>query len=308
MKTHGRILAGRRGEWIATGKLLILAGVAGLAAAGGCSDATGPAPVSSEDGVAVFDGRVDPGRSSFVLQRIEAPGAPGMAPIQVELIGSNLRLGELMDTILLDVALRNVSGQKLYAPAWILVHGFQPPEVTITNADEETDGTRVQYAFDYSALLGSEGVLAPGASSKSKTWSFHDPGLQSFSFAAEAHFSLMPDLSHIAGFVFQDYNFNGVHDPDDIPVPGVAVGLRGPGIENRVAYTDDEGHYVFFVDRVGLYTVRFRFESDSRCGSSPNPLEVLLTPGPDGRPISFDDANYWFSRGCGDSLTAGPAR
>jgi hypothetical protein len=282
-----------------------------LLALGACSDSTGPSTTSGdpgEDGLAVFDGSVDPGRSTFVLQRIEQPGPPGTAPILVELIGSNLRVGELVDTILIDVAVRNLSANvDLFPPAWIWVHDLRPREVSIANADALIDELVSRYGFDYSELLGEEGVLPPGETSKPKTWMFHDPGLAAFSFGADAHFSLSPDRSHISGVVFIDDNFNGVYDPEDAPVPGFPVALRGADLGELHGVTNDEGRYTFYLDEAGLYSIWFRGLPDTRCGETTNPLLVVLSTGPDGRPRSYDDADYGFNRGCDDSLaTRGP--
>ena len=56
-----------------------------------------------------------------------------------------------------------------------------------------------------------------------------------------------------------------------------------------------DGHYSFPVEMPGLYSLHFdpMIDTFAPIGfSTPNPLEVLLVPGPDGQPGSFLDANF----------------
>ena len=61
----------------------------------------------------------------------------------------------------------------------------------------------------------------------------------------------------------------------------------------QLANVDEVGAFRFMVDDVGLYRLRLESLVDCPvCYTTPNPLEVLLTPGPDGRPESFGQAVF----------------
>jgi len=282
----------------------LLAATLALLPLGGCTgtDPGDPASTQPEDGAATFDGSVNPGGSSFVLQRIEQPSPPEVAPIFVELIGSNLVVDADNGLVELDVAVRNASNRSLYPPAYIFVGRFDPVTVTVLNPDLEINPITgdLTKGFDYSELLGDVGVLLPGETSGSKTWKFSDPDLVAFSFGARAQFSLMPDRAHISGIVFFDQNTNGQLDPDESPWPGAPLTLDGPeGVEQHTNSGED-GRYVFYVATAGLYRVTLGptyFQSPAECFTTPMPLEVLLTEGPDGKPNSYDDAHVGFLNG-----------
>lgn len=281
------------------GLVLLIAAAAWI---GGCTSSQDPVSTPAEDGEAVFDGSVDPAGSSFVLQRIEQPTPPDVAPVYVELIGSNLVVDAANEFVDLDVAVRNASGLALYPPARIWVGRFQPSGVSVVNADLAGDpaGALAQ-GFDYSALLGEDGVLAAGETSEAKTWRFHVPDLAPFSFAARAEFSLVPDRAHIAGVVFFDVNADGILDERDERWPGAHLTLAGPDSLQQRTLSDERGRYAFHVAEAGLYRVTvhpmFLASGPTGCFTTPNPLEVLLTPRPDGEPNSFDEAHFGYTQG-----------
>ena len=66
-------------------------------------------------------------------------------------------------------------------------------------------------------------------------------------------------LSSISGYVYVDFDDNGIRDPHDRPIPGVEVSLDGTDILGTsvqlVDVTDDEGFYLFEDLRPGSYTV-----------------------------------------------------
>ena len=267
-----------------------------------CSDSTTPTPVIPGDGGAAFDGVFDPDGDSFVLQRIDHPVA-GREPVPIDLIGSNVQVDQARETVSVDVAMRNAGREPLYAPVSIWVNRFVPPEVAVLNADyvrESVDPLDpadifVTYGFDYSDLLGEDGVLEPDESSQPRTWTFHDPGLASFSFVAEADFGMEPNRPVIPGMLFSDDNRNGIRDEGEGPFFPGGVTVQFPDGSAVSASPDDLGFYRVRVTEPGLYRVMFTTMLDCIaciCETTPNPLEVFITPGPDGEPRGFEDADF----------------
>jgi hypothetical protein len=309
-------------------RLLALA-VAMLALApAGCSDHAGPGTPANDQGGALLSGDLNPGQGTFVLRRLDET-LPDRAPIRVELIGSNLQVDAAAEVVSLDVAIRNAGEQPLFVSAMIWLYGLRPDSVTVLNADvvpglPDTSVTlppppRERYGFDYTQFLGGDPVLAAGETSDARTWRFHVPGLTGFAFGARAEFGLVPDLPVIAGRCFLDANRDGVLQPGELPLPHGIIGATGPDGVALAVRPDQEGRYALPVGQAGLYTLQFwpfglatvdTVLGDHEDGddgddggddpedrpepifTTPNPLTVLLTPGPDGRPNSFLEANF----------------
>jgi len=135
----------------------------------GCSSDPGRHPADVQGG-ALLSGDLDPGQGTFVLQRLDQT-VPDRAPIRVELIGSNLQVDAATEVVSLDVAIRNVGEQPLYAPAMVWLSGLRPDGVTVLNADvvpgpPDTNATvppppRERYGFDYTLLLGATRCWRP---------------------------------------------------------------------------------------------------------------------------------------------------
>ncbi len=294
----------------------------------GCSDNAGPGAPADDQGVALLSGDLDPGEGTFVLQELDQT-LPDRAPIRLELIGSNLQVDVAAEVVSLDVAIRNAGEQPLFAPAMVWLYGLRPDGVTVLNADvvpglPDTSATlppppRERYGFDYTQLLGGDPVLAAGETSDSRTWRFHVPGLTGFAFGARAEFGLVPGLPVVAGRCFLDANQDGLLQPDELPIPHGIIGATGPDGFALAVRPDHEGRYTLPVWQAGLYTLQYWpfgrpttdpvLEDHEDCDdgddgtddpedrpepifTTPNPLTVLLTPGPDGRPISFRDAHF----------------
>jgi len=184
--------------------------------------------------------------------------------------------------------------QILYPPAIVWVSEFIPPTVQVINANLPLPGPILtRWGFDYSRLLGPDHLLAPGMQSEPYRWRFHDPGIEAFSFAAQVEASLEPPAAVISGGVFEDLNGNGIRERNEPPWLACAVHLTEPDGTTQLAVCDEVGGFRFIVDEVGLYRVRLESLVDCPvCYTTPNPLEVLLTPGPDGRPESFGQAVF----------------
>jgi hypothetical protein len=283
-----------------------------------CSEPTAPLSEGPADGSAAFDGAYEPGGTSFLLQRIDDP-IPGHQPIRIELIGNNIELDGTQETVSVDVAIRNAGSESLFAPATIWLNRFIPSDVRPLNADFardnakqlESDDPLGTSGFDYSDLLGEDGVLGPDESSQAKTWIFHDPGLGSFSFSAEAEFGMEANRPVISGMLFGDENRNGIRDAGEGPFFAGGVTVQRPDGTLVHAGPDESGFYRIRVTEPGLHRVTFVSALACPaciCETTPNPLEVFLTPGPDGEPRSFEDADFGIYPGpCVDPPPPGPA-
>jgi hypothetical protein len=263
-----------------------------------CSDSTAPTPPSSNE--ASFDGSFDPLDNSFLLSRIQEPDNP---PLAVDLRGSNLQLDAQTSTLSIDVAVVNQSGQPLYPPAIIWVQQFTPIGVTVQNPDILPPYVGPLdpdfFGFDYSNLLGSDGVLMADESSEPHTWVIHDPNLGSFSFVAHAEFGLAAGSS-ISGTTFHDSNYDGTRQRNEGPLEGALIRALSPSGQQLEAMPNEMGFYRLSVTEPGLYQVQL--ESSLACVASlwdcpmcyttPRIRQVFLTPDPDGRPLSLDQVDF----------------
>lgn len=269
----------------------------------GCSESTGPT-ADGETGGTWAEGTLDPGAGTFLLKTIDLalPGDGRVVP--VDLIGSNLTIDPGSERVTIDVALHNRWSEALYAPAALWLRDFSPEIVSPIDADwiiqppmPPGDGFAdwMEFGWDYSGFLGGDDVLEPGETSQARTLVFHDPSLAPFAFAARAEFGMIPDLPILAGRCFFDENHDGVPQEDERGHSAGAVTVTGPDSLMISVRPDDWGRWSTPVQAAGLYTLRYQFMYQMPMDppfTTPNPLEVLLTPGPDGRPQSFLEANF----------------
>lgn len=272
---------------------------------GGCSDSTGPEGGGDSRGQQGFLGELDPGAGAFVLQKIDPPdpGARG----SVELAGSALVIDQAAETVEITVALRNASDQPLHGPATVWLSNLSPAMVAVLNPDlVRNDGPPdgafpplpVAWGFQYEGLFGEDGILSPGETSGGKPWRFHVPGLTSFSFAARLDFGLQPGLPLLGGQIWNDLNGNGLREPEEPPLPAGYVEVLPPeGGLLVAAHPDPRGRWAIPVEVPGLYRVTY-FPPPTMgpippLVTTPNPLEVLLTPGAPGEPPrSYLEADF----------------
>ncbi len=274
----------------------------------GCSES--PSDSDDANGYSNFEGEVDPGSGSAFLKRVEF-GAGDGTPVRIELTGRFVRPPVPAGAVALAVAIRNVDTRALYPPAELALSHFQPPDVhplfdnadwvvcptatgDSTSVDSTASLTGCVFGYEYAELLGNDGALTPGETSGEKLMVFHDPDNVSFSFRVEARFSLQPDQPSIAGHFFSDTNGNGFFDPGEPPFGGGWVEVKGPGMDARRVQVDGDGNYSVRVRESGLYNL---WGSPPPTfapvePTTPNPLEVVLLRGPDGRIQSFLHADF----------------
>lgn len=270
-----------------------------LLALSGCSDSTEPQVSDGNLGGSLMEGSLDPVTGDFVLKTLELTDPDGGRPIRLQLIGSDMATDPELDTVEIMVAVRSRHDEPLYPPALLWLSSFQPDTVTVLNPDfllpGGVPGAPGVYGFDYSELLGDDGMLAPGETSAAKLWRFHAPGLLPFAFGARAEFGLAPDLARLGGQCFHDLNRDGVRQPDEQPVLHGVIHVATPAGEVVETMVQIDGRYALHVLEPGLYTVHFDPMIDSFAPvafSTPNPRQVVITETPDGQLQSFLDADF----------------
>lgn len=258
------------------------------------------AACGSDDPVAVDSGPADPSTwfdghfdgEAFVLQRIELPPA-GDTPVAIDLVASRVDFDVATNRLRVLVHVRNAAQVPLYAPARVGIGDFVPATIAPQNADVH-DRTTGRWWYDYSRALGG-GVLDPGEQSTGVLWILQLPGPQSFSFSAVARFSPEPDRPVLAGRIFQDDDRDGLADPDEPPAFG-DVELSFPDGSVSLVHPGDDGRWSVPVSEPGLVRARWisppTFGFAPVCLTTPNPLQVMLVAGADGRPQSFRHADF----------------
>jgi hypothetical protein len=277
----------------------------------GCSESTSP-PAATDDptgGAQEFEGSIDPAEGTFVLKSLQVP-VPDAEPVRIELIGEFLRVDPAGEIIGIKIAIRNADRRPIHPRVEVVARDFIPQAVTIIDADwtncpPDAAGPLpvggCHWGFDYSMYLGNDEVLEPGETSEPRAWAFHVPGLVPFRFAATVRVSLVPQGAAISGIFFLDANQNGQIDRGEEPLPAGSVHVRGPeGFEMR-AGVGEGGRYVVPIKAVGLYSVTaFPPPTMDPLGfhfTTPNPLEVVITPDSSGSPRSFPHAHFGLYRG-----------
>jgi hypothetical protein len=280
---------------------LLLLGLGALLLAG-CSDSTLPDAEGGLLGSAFLEGNLDPATGDFVLKTLDVP-TPDGPPVRIQLIGSEMTTDPEAGTVDIMVAVRSRHDEPLYPPVTIWLDSFQPEQATVLNPDfllpvYGPDGSptgAAVFGFDYSELLGEDGVLGPGEATAARLWRFESPGLQPFAFGARGEFGLAPDLARLGGLCFHDENRDGVHQPDEPPLPHGVVHVATPGGEVFETWVQEDGRYALHVFEAGLYTVHYDPMIDTFAPiawSTPNPRQVIITADADGHLQSFFDADF----------------
>jgi hypothetical protein len=284
--------------------ILVFLSISLFTVAYGCSDSVevedlgDPGPIS-------FEGNLDPGAGTYILREFDTL-PPEHAPIRLQLIGRNLEVDAENSSVSLDVAIRNLSEATLHPDVIVWLSEFHPGSVMPTNADflPPGGGTAADsfetnlWGFGYSELLGDDGLLTPREISGFREWNFYDPDLAPFSFSATVEFSLRPPSAVLGGIGFNDADADGVLDPDESGFGGGVIFVDGPGRDaTQVIELRPDGRYRFPVEETGLYSLKYIPPPTLApfapiIITTPNPLEVLMTPGLDGLPQDYLDANF----------------
>ena len=274
----------------------------------GCSDTTAPAGDAAN--------LLDPGAGSFALKDIAVPGPDGRL-LLLRLEGSDLTTDSRTGTVSLTVRVRNLAERAVDPPLVVWIADLQPADVAPVNADltrppsntdpAVADTVQTAFGFDYTESLGGA-ALEPGAVSGPKTWTFADPTLEPFSFAAHAEGAFTPGAARLGGRCFTDLNRNGRLDRGEPPFTAGGVQVTGPDGAAAWSACDPDGRWVTRVTVPGLYEVRFQSYAMSPLPvvlTTPNPLSVVIPAGPDGAPLSWLAADFGILPGMPPSPTDG---
>ncbi|MBP6875163.1 MAG: hypothetical protein KBD56_03775 [Candidatus Eisenbacteria bacterium] len=283
----------------------------GAAFAFGCSDSTGPSTTDTSDENLELTGSINPAEQTFLIDSDDA-NLPPERHGRFLLIGSNPVVDAEAQTVSFDVRIRNASRDSAAAPLIAWVSRLRPAAVTVANTDLVDSlpggGEAVRFGFDYSASLGEDGVLAPAEESEARGWTFHDPELLPFTFAARIQAGELPEPpapgATIAGRLFLDRNRNALADSTEPGLHAMIV-MRAPGGEIARTHTDRAGVYRFAIRAAGWYELRC--EVPPRLPgefTTPNPLQVVVVADAEGRLQSVRGANFGF--GGRDSAPAAP--
>lgn len=284
---------------------LLLPAVLALLAITACSDSSGPATPTGDQGDlggALLEGSFDPGAGTFVLKTLDVPTFDGTL-VRMQLVGSDLVTDPELDTVELMVALRSLHPDPLFPPVQVWLSQLAPAGVAVLNGDLMLpvfgpDGSPtgdLAVGFDYSDLLGDDGLLSPEETSGAKLWRFSSPGLAPFTFGARAEFGLNPDLARLGGVCFHDDDRDGVRDPGEAPLPHGVVLVTFPDGDVAEAWVQPNGRYSVRVSEPGLYQVFYDLGINTFAPisfSTPNPRQVVLVRDAEGVLQGFGGADF----------------
>jgi hypothetical protein len=274
-----------------------------LLALSGCEDSTAP-QARTDQGPVPVDGQLDPGAGTYTLRTLDAPDSSGR-PLHLALVARNLVVDASASTVSIDVAIHNRSQQTLRPALVVWLSEFVPGEVTPINADLLPPATLEPivgpWGYSYDDLLGADEALSPDEVSDFKTWTFYDPQLRPFRFAASIDFALQEEAARLGGRIFNDTNLDGLPSADESGFGGGVVFVTGPSERTAVAEVHGDGFYAVRVKEPGLYSLLYMPPPTLRFApiyfTTPNPLQVLLTAGADGRVADYLDAHFGIAPG-----------
>lgn len=264
--------------------------VALLLIAGCSSDPVEPGPEVT-DPEAWFDGSFD--GDGLILQRTEVFG-PGGVLVEIDLVARGLSFDPRVNQLKASVSIRNSSRTDLHAPASVGLGEFNPSSIYPLNANNHQVDAR-RWWYDYSRKLGDDRILSAGEESEPVEWILQLPGPGSFSFAAIARFAGEPDRPMLGGRVFLDVDRDGVPDPDE-PAAFGTVEVTFPDARQLMVRPAEDGTWFVRVESPGIHVARWisppTLGFAPVCLTTPNPLQVLISPGAGGLPIGFREAHF----------------
>jgi|GEM_PF-1410552 hypothetical protein len=241
-------------------------------------------------------GTIDPGAVGAVLlgSVTDSVTAPG----RIEIWASNVVFDAETGVVSFDAALSNQSARTIPPPIHFVVVDIEPPDVAVVNFDGiSKDGFPF---YDFSAKLGSDGVLGPGERTEPVSMRFHTVRARSFAIGFRIDLGPAGGDGIVGGVVFRDDNRNGERDRcercNEIGIPGITVALEMPlktgEMVTLITRTDSSGVYRFAGLGAGVFKVFVAAPEDLWMVTSASPLLVTLVMGPDGRVQSFLGANF----------------
>jgi hypothetical protein len=265
----------------------------------GCSGSSAPDKVAGN--------QLDPAAGTFALKDVSIPGPDG-EPVLLRLEGSDLVTDPQAGTVALSVRVVNLSSETVHPPLVVWLADLQPATVVPLNADHAFPGALTDpataatdtagWGFDYTALLAGE-PLPPGEATPPKTWLFADPELLPFSFAARIETGAFTGQARLAGRLFFDLDRDG--HPSEVEPPFLAGGVQVTGPGGIVSWSSpgSDGWWELPVRLAGLYEVLFvamEMGPQPVPLTTPNPRQVVVTTGPDGRLRSWREGHFGIAR------------
>jgi hypothetical protein len=274
-----------------------------LLALSGCQDSTAP-DARTNLGPVPADGQFDPDAGTYTLKTLDPSDGSGR-PLHLALLARNLVVDRSASTVSIEVAIHNRSQQTLRPAVVVWLSEFVPAEVTPVNADilppATLDPIVGPWGYSYDELLGADEALTPDEVSGFATWTFYDPQLRPFRFAAAIDFALQEEAARLGGRIFNDTNMDGLPAPDETGFGAGVVFVTGPSERSAVAEVHADGSYSVRVKEPGLYSLLYIPPPTLRFAplyfTTPNPLQVLLTAGDDGRVADYLDAHFGIAPG-----------
>lgn len=273
-----------------------------IAAFLGCGeDPSTTNPPSGDDATLAFGGAFD--GDEVVLERLVTDTPEG--PVRIDLVADRVEVDVTTGVVEADVALRNRSDRTVGLPALVFLGAYDPSTVRLLNGDNQVvdfgpddvppEGPYPDW-FDYGGTFGNDGLLGPGETSDARTWRFEVPGGVSFAFGAAVRVGLDPSRPTISGRVFFDDDLDGELDDDELPFgAGMVQVTHADGYLQRTM-VDDTGRWRVPIRRTGLYSALYLPPPTAGplpwSFSTPNPLEILITPSSTGEPQGFDGADF----------------
>lgn len=278
--------------------------VVALVSIAGCSDDIGPGDTSTTGSLG-FSGGYDADFQEFSLAAAAAESSLA-DHFGLELVCGGLEIDPTTQRLSLQVAIHNL-GAMLHPPVVLWLQDFSLPAVALDNPDlvvvaGQAFGLALPAAgYDYSELLGEDGVLASGETSRYKHWQLRDPLLQSFSCTGRIDAGLTPGVPRLAGRVWLDRNVNGLMDAGEAGATNARVLVETPESAQLRLTGDSEGRISLPLASPGWY----RLNCDAGSPSSPpfyitpNPLEIAIGADGHGDPQSFEAADFGITWGGG---------
>lgn len=265
----------------------------------GCSGSSAPDKAAGN--------QLDPVSGTFALKDVSVPG-PGGTSVLLRLEGTDLVTDPEAGTVSLAVRVVNLSPEAVHPPLVVWLADLQPATVVPLNADRAYPGALTDpatavtdtagWGFDYTSLL--EGApLPPGGATPPKTWTFADPGLVPFSFAARLETGAFTGQARLAGRLFLDLDRDGLPSDDEPPFLAGGVQVTGPGGATSWSSPGSDGWWELPVSAAGLHEVLF---VPMEMGpmplplTTPNPRQVVVTTGPDGQLRSWREGHFGIAR------------
>ena len=261
-------------------------------AATGCSDDPAAPPGDTGDGSAV----IAAGGGSFEMP-VACVGPDGYFEDGAFLLrGGNLRYDDQRQALAVDLTVTNLGAYAPPEPVRLVLQAVMPDSAVVIGADNGLTGPGAAFVFEFA---NDDGIWTSGEISFPRTVMFGiDPGV-AVAFVGEIHAGPGDVGGAIRGLVWNDFDEDGVRDPDEPGLPGVPILLVSDDIQGsplpmiRHTETGPEGRYEFGSLAAGYFDVSAA-PYLGRELTTPELIHVLLTDS-GGGVADFEGADFGYS-------------